>query len=182
MIDKFNLIVSTGTDFEIQAESELWFNLLSVGDKSPIIFKSEISGIILAYSSIDPKILINYLHDILVYKNPNYCQFIQKIIPIHEVTTSEVNSIRESSLKLIKNHPYCIPNSEYRITIRKRRTKLESKELIDAIADSLKFKVNLQNYNWRLQIEIIGNYTGLAILRDSDVLRPNHLRKKLNKS
>lgn len=181
-MDNFNLIVSTGRNFEQQAKSELWFNLLSIGDDSPIIFKSEISGIILAYTKLEPRNLIYYLQDVMTHKDINYTQFIHKIYPLDQVVETDLEKIKLTTLDLIAHHPYCKPGTSFRITIRKRKTELNTNEIINAIADNLDFTVNLQEFDWNIQIEIIGNYTGIAILKKKDVFRPIRKRKTLKKN
>ena len=178
-MENFNLIASTGRDFEQQAKAELWFNLISLGDDSPIIFKSEISGLILAYTSLPPKKVIHFLQDVMMSKDPHYTQFIHKLYPLDKVVPSEIGAIKQASLELINSHPYCQPDTEFRITIRKRRTELETQDIISAVADGIKYKVNLQNYDWNLQIEIIGGYTGIGIIKETDVFRPIRRRKRL---
>ena len=172
-MDNFNMVVSTGKNFETQAKAELWFNLLSIGDENPIIFSSNISGLVLAYTNKNPRDLIYFLRDVMENKDPNYTQNIHKIYPVDRVVLTEIDLIKEATLDLVKTHPYCKPNTEFRISIRKRNTDLETKEIIAVIADNLDFPVNLKKFDWNIQIEIIGNYTGIGILRESDIFRPN---------
>ena len=170
---EFNLIVSTGRDFEIQAQNELWFNLLAIGDENPIIFNAGIQGLVLAKTKLPPRTLIQYMRSCLLTKDSEYCQFIQKIYPIDIVVPTELDRIRTTALELISTHPVCQDlTSTYRISIRKRSTTLTTQELIGAIADVVPNKVSLQDYSWNLQIEIIGNDTGLAILETGDIFQP----------
>lgn len=175
----FNLIVSTGRDFEAQAQNELWFNLLAIGDENPIIFNaSGIQGLILAKTKLPPRALIRHMRSCLLTKDSEYCQFIQKIYPIDIVVPTELDRIKVIALELISSHPVCQdPDSTYRISIRKRSTSLKTQDIIAAIADTVHHKVSLQNFVWSLQIEIIGNDTGLAILQAGDIFQP--LREKL---
>ncbi len=181
IIDNFNLIVSTGKDFENQAKAELWFNLLSIGDDSPIIFNSEISGLVLASTSAEPRELIRFLNETINTKDIYYSQYIHKVFPLDMVVPTDLEEIKKGVVKLVETHPYCQPSSQYRITIRKRRTDLKTQDIITAIASNVDFKVNLQQYDWIIQIEIIGANTGIGILKDNDIFRPIHIRKELKK-
>ena len=178
----FNLIVSTGRDFEKQAQNELWFNLLAIGDENPIIFNATgIQGLILAKTKLAPRTLIQYMRSCLLTKDPEYCQFIQKIVPVDIVVPTELDRIQATALELIATHPACQDSaSTYRISIRKRSTSLKTQDIIGAIADVVPNKVSLQEFMWNLQIEIIGNDTGMAILEAGDIFQP--LREKLGSS
>ncbi len=174
-VKNFNLMVSTGRDFEEQAEIELWFNLLALGDESPIIFRSGNQGLILAKTAINPKDLIQYLREILYNKDKdnNYIQFIHKITPIDIVIPSNKDSLREGVLKLIENHPLCQdPKSKYRITVKKRQSLLQTSEIIDVIASTLQNDVSLKDFDWNIQVEVIGDSTGIALLKKSDIFKP----------
>ncbi|RLB96404.1 MAG: hypothetical protein DRH90_24640 [Deltaproteobacteria bacterium] len=170
----FNLIVSTGRDFESQAQNELWFNLLAIGDENPIIFNATgIQGLILAKTKLAPRALIQYMRSCLLTKDPEYCQFVQKVYPIDIVVPTELDRIQATAKELIASHPACQdPASTYRISIRKRTTSLKTQDIIAAIADTVPHKVSLKNFTWNLQIEIVGKDTGLAILEAGDIFQP----------
>ena len=172
-MQNFNLVVSTARDFETQAETELWFNLIALGDPSPIIYQSGLQGLILAYTSLPPRKVIYYLQEILATKDPDYIQFIQKIYPVDSVVTTELPMIVEATKTLVAENPVCqIPDSKFRITIRKRNSPLTTNEIISVIAHEIPHPVDLKNFEWNLQLEIIGNTTGIAILVPGDILSP----------
>jgi tRNA acetyltransferase TAN1 len=168
----FNLIISTGREFEKQAECEMWFNLLALGDESPIIFKPGISGLILAKTTVDPLQLIKYLQNILETKDPKYIQFLKKIYPIELCVNATLEEIKSGVLSLVEKHPLCQnPKSKFRITVRKRLTSLKTQEIVSAIAGSIDFDVSLQEFDWNVQIEIIGEKCGIAIITDDDIFK-----------
>ncbi|MHA1584196.1 MAG: THUMP domain-containing protein [Promethearchaeota archaeon] len=169
----FNLIISTGRDFEKQAETEVWFNLMALGDDKPLFYKSGASGLFLVKTQIEPLKLINYLRNIMQKKDPNYIQFIQKIYPITKVVPTNTEEIATAVLDLVKIHPYCQdPSSKFRISIRKRLKKVNTQDIINAIANKLNFGVSLKEYDWMIQIEVIGEMTGIAIIKDEDIFKP----------
>jgi len=169
----FNLMVSTGRDFEDQAEYELWFNLLALGDESPIIFRSGNQGLILAKTEIEARDLIKYLRNIIQHKDINYIQFIHKITPIDLVVPSNIESLKESVIKLIEKNPLCRdPKTKYRITVRKRQSLLQTADIIDAIASVIPNEVSLKEFDWNVQIEVIGDSTGIALLSPNDIFKP----------
>jgi len=172
-MQNFNLVVSTARDFETQAETELWFNLTALGDPSPIIYQSGLQGLILAHTSLPPRKIIYYIQEILATKDPNYIQFIQKIYPVDSVVATELPMIIEATKILLAKNPICqVPDSKFRITIRKRNSPLTTNEIISAVAHEIPHPVDLKGYEWNLQFEIIGNTTGIAVLLPGDILSP----------
>ncbi len=181
----FNLIISTGRAFEEQAEYELWFNLLALGDESPIIFRSGNQGLILAKTTINPKDLIQYLREILQNKDKDkkYIQFIHKITPIDIVVPSNLDSLKEGLLKLIEKHPLSQdPKLKYRITVKKRQSLLKTSEIIDAIGSNVQNAVSLKDFDWNVQVEVIGDSTGIALLKKSDIFKPISEKRDLKHS
>ncbi|MHA1476071.1 MAG: THUMP domain-containing protein [Promethearchaeota archaeon] len=169
----FNLMVSTGRDFEDQAEYELWFNLLALGDESPIIFRSGNQGLILAKTTINPKDLIQNFREITQHKDKNYVQFIHKITPIDIVVPSNLDSLKEGVLKLIENHPMSKDSkSKYRITVKKRQSELRTSDIIDKIGSTIQNDVSLKDFDWNVQVEVIGDSTGISLLRKTDIFKP----------
>ena len=169
----FNLIIATGRDFEDQAEYELWFNLLSLGDESPIIFRSGNQGLVLAKTTINPKVLIQHFREILQNKDRNYVQFIQKITPIDIVVPSNLDSLKEGVIKLLESHPLGQdPKAKYRITVKKRQSLLQTADIIDTIASTIKNDVSLKDFDWNLQFEVIGDSTGIALIKKTDIFKP----------
>jgi tRNA(Ser,Leu) C12 N-acetylase TAN1 len=174
MLSDFNLVVSTYRDFESHCEAELWFNLMTLGDDTPIIANPSIPGLLLVKTHIDPRHVIAFLNSIIRDKDPAYIQYIAKIYPIDCVISAEIPLIQQSAIELVRTHPLCQnPLTKYRISIRKRQTTLHTEEIISAIADKLNFTVDLKNYDWMIQVEIINQYCGLAIIKDQDIFRPN---------
>lgn len=169
----FNLMISTGRNFEDQAEYELWFNLLSLGDDSPIIFRSGNQGLVLAKTAINPKVLIQHFREILQTKDRNYVQFIQKITPIDVVVPSNLDSLKEGVIKLLESHPLGQDSkAKYRITVNKRQSLLQTADIIDTIASIIKNDVSLKDFDWNLQFEVIGDSTGIALIKKTDIFKP----------
>ena len=60
-------------------------------------------------------------------------------------------------------------NDSYRITIEKRNTDMSSTEIITEIAKTLPNKVSLNQPDWIILIEILGDKTGISILKDDEM-------------
>ena len=60
-------------------------------------------------------------------------------------------------------------NDSYRITIEKRNTDMSSTEIITEIAKIFPNEVSLNHPDWVVLIEILGDNTGISILKDSGI-------------
>jgi tRNA acetyltransferase TAN1 len=61
-------------------------------------------------------------------------------------------------------------NETFRVTVEKRFTSLHSRDLIEAVATGIDRKVDLENPDKILLIEIVGGLTGMSLIKPSSVL------------
>jgi tRNA(Ser,Leu) C12 N-acetylase TAN1 len=165
----FNLLISTSRFNEINASTELWFTLLICGDNYPIISKLSFSGLIGALSNIDSKKIVHKIQKLLK-KNPDFFQFILKIVPIDFICETKIRSLSD----LIQEHHKAFINEEDSFKIVLNRRKHESIErdyLIKRIANNIHNRVDLENPDIVIRIEVLGNFTGIAFLKQNDIIR-----------
>jgi tRNA acetyltransferase TAN1 len=55
------------------------------------------------------------------------------------------------------------------VMIEKRHTKLRSKEIISTVTSDIDRKVNLDNPNWIILIQIVDRLAGVSILRSNQI-------------
>jgi tRNA acetyltransferase TAN1 len=72
------------------------------------------------------------------------------------------------------------PQESYRITVEKRNAKISSNEIISEIAKNIPNKVCLDDPDWIILIEIIGNETGISILRNNIILSVEKVKRSLS--
>ena len=116
-------------------------------------------------TSIEPSKIIDWVKDKVV-EEPWLIRYCLRMIPIQTITETEMDKITESVIKLkdiIKQ------NDSYRITIEKRNTDVSSTEIITDIAKIFPNKVSLNQPDWIVLIEILGEKTGISILKDSEI-------------
>ena len=58
----------------------------------------------------------------------------------------------------------------FRITVEKRYTSIHSKDFIDAAASDIKRTVDLVNPDFILLIEVLGELTGISLIKPDDIL------------
>ncbi|HET9805294.1 MAG TPA: THUMP domain-containing protein [Nitrososphaeraceae archaeon] len=163
----FNLLVTTYRHREYDAVDELNVILQRFGDESPILKIQEVSGIILAFTNLNPFELTIKFKELLA-EEPWQFRYILRAIPIERSFYTDLKNI-EIEIENLEMKKINI-NESFRITIEKRHTSLRSKEIISSIANKLsRYRVSLENPNWIILIEIIGNKTGISVLKEIDI-------------
>lgn len=161
-----NLIITCQRNLEDPTILEIQNMLERFGDTDAIIEKTIFSGIIQVETSLDNiKVLDNFRE--IIDDEPWLIKYCSRIIPIQEECESkldEITKITGELSKIIKK------NDTYRITVEKRQSSLHTKDIISNIADSLSNKVSLENSDWEIIVQVLGNKTGISIIRTNSIL------------
>ncbi|MGI0102359.1 MAG: THUMP domain-containing protein [Nitrosotalea sp.] len=168
-----NLIVTCSRNFEEEASDEISDILQTLGDDKAMTRNSEFSGIVMVDTSLDPFDTIDKIRA-KILDEPWSIRYCHRFIPIQESTNTALDAI----VKAVQEHVNDMqPDDSYRITIEKRGSELSSKEIIDSVAEIVKNKVSLEEYDWNIMVEIIGNVTGIAVLKDQDIVSTLKLKR-----
>lgn len=171
-----NLIITCARHLETETEEELIEILKEFGDSEPKVHITNMSGILIAETKLDPIEAIRKIRDMLL-DEPWSIRYCLRIIPIQKFTESEIDQIEET----VKNLSGQIFEDEtYRISIRKRNSGLSSKEIISRIANKIKNDVSLEFPDKVILIEILGNKTGISILKRSDILSTAKIKRSIS--
>ena len=84
----------------------------------------------------------------------------------------------EKEIIAIKN--LILENESYRISIEKRNSDISGQEIISRVAKNIKNKVSLEYPDKIVLIEILGNKTGLSIVKKSDILSVEKTKRSLS--
>ncbi|MFX1565829.1 MAG: THUMP domain-containing protein [Promethearchaeota archaeon] len=103
----------------------------------------------------------------LVKKMPWIVRDLLKIHPIDLVVESTLETIREGSKELAKK---MTPTTSFRINLNRRDTELDRDTLLHEIARQFPGKVDLEEYEWVVMVEVLGPVTGLALLREEEIV------------
>lgn len=175
MLSDFNLIATSERGFESEACSELWMLLRAIGDEIPVVDRSPVRGLVLARTSVAPVEAIKRLRGILI-RNPEDFRVLLRVMPIEMVTSTDLESIVEATNRILHR----IGGDEsFRITVEKRRTYLRSREVIEAVAEGIDRKVDLEHPDWVILIEIISKYTGVSVVPPTALLNIQKERAEL---
>ncbi len=161
---KFNLIVSTYRFREEDAQDEILKMLNIFGDPEAESEIAEVKGLILAKTSLDPIAVINDLKK-LVVSEPWQLRYILRVLPVQVVTPTRLDAISEAARDLGKK----IGNGTFRVTVEKRHTSLSSTQIVNAIANRISNKVNLDDPDLVILVQILGGLTGLSVLRPDQI-------------
>ena len=157
-----NLIITCARSLESETKNEISKILDELGDQEPEILNVGMRGILMVNTIIEPSKIIDYVKNKII-EEPWLIRYCLRIIPIQMITETEIDKIKQNVIKLkdtIKK------NDSYRITIEKRNTSISSNEIITEIAKIFPNKVSLNQPDWIILIEILGNETGISILKN----------------
>jgi len=160
-----NLIITCARNLESETKNEIRKILDELGDQEPEILNVGMRGILMVNTVIEPSKIIDYVKNKMI-EEPWLIRYCLRIIPIQMITETEIDKIKQNVIKLKDTIQ---KNDSYRITIEKRNTDISSTEIITEIANIFPNKVSLNQPDWIVLIEILGNDTGISILKD-DVL------------
>ncbi|MHA1669083.1 MAG: THUMP domain-containing protein [Promethearchaeota archaeon] len=169
MANNFNFLVSTSRFNEINAKAELWFTFLICGDQYPIISSLEFQGLLTAFTALKKEDVISKIKELLK-TDPNFFQYILKIVPIDFVCETNIVVIKE----IIQRHhkEYIKEDESFRIELKRRNNEIINRtQLIKVVAEIFNNKVDLDNPDKIIRIEILGNFCGISFLKENEILK-----------
>jgi len=160
-----NLIITCARSLESETKNEINKILDELGDQEPEILNVGMRGILMVNTIIEPSKIIDYVKNKMI-EDPWLIRYCLRIIPIQIITETEIDKIKQNVIKLKDTIQ---KNDSYRITIEKRNTDISSTKIITEIANIFPNKVSLNQPDWIVLIEILGNDTGISILKDGEL-------------
>ena len=160
-----NLLVTCARNLETETKNEIGKILDEIGDQESEVLNVGMRGILMVNTSIEPSKIIDWVKDKVV-EEPWLIRYCLRMIPIQSVTETDMSKITKDVIKL---KDVIQQNDSYRITIEKRNTDMSSTEIITEIAKIFPNKVSLNQPDWIVLIEILGDKTGISILKDSEI-------------
>jgi len=144
------------------ASSQLWMNLRAVGDPEPKVNKTHVKGIIQGATTLDPVEAIGLMREHMRSEIERYDK-LYRVMPI----LSWVNTNLDDIVAEVEAQKTRIgEDDKFRVTLEKRKTELRSREIIEAVAEVIDNPVDLENPDWVVLVEIMGEHTGVSIVRD----------------
>jgi tRNA acetyltransferase TAN1 len=113
----------------------------------------------------------------MILDEPWSVRYCSRIIPIQKVIETQIDEIEKCVSEISEQ---ILQDDKYRISIEKRNSDISSKEIITKIANQIKNKVSLEYPDKVILIEILGNKTGVSILKNSDVLSIEKTKRSIS--
>ena len=160
-----NLIITCARNLESETKNEIKKILGELGDQEPEILNVGMRGILMVNTIIEPSKIIDWVRNKIV-EEPWLIRYCLRIIPIQSITETNIDKIKENVIKLKDSIQ---KNDSYRITVEKRNTSISTNEIITEVAKIFPNKVSLNKPDLIVLIEILGDKTGISILKDSEL-------------
>jgi len=171
-----NLIITCARHLEPETQEELRSILEELGDSDAIISITKMSGILTAETKLDPIMVVRKIKE-MILDEPWSIRYSLRIIPIQKVIETKIEEIEKTVTSISEQ----ISDGEtYRISIEKRNSDLSSREIISKIANKIKNKVSLEFPDKVVLIEILGDKTGISILKKPDVLSVEKTKRSIS--
>ena len=171
-----NLIITCARHFEPETQEELTDILREYGDAEAIVSITKMSGILTAETNLEPIEIVRKIKE-MILDEPWSIRYCLRIIPIQKVIETKIEEIEKTATEMSEQ---IAEEETYRISIEKRNSDLSSQEIISKIANKIKNKVSLEFADKILLIEILGNKTGLSILKKSDILSIEKIKRSIS--
>jgi tRNA acetyltransferase TAN1 len=166
LLRNFNLLITTARGNEGEASAEIWYLLGEIGDTATKVDKTGVSGVIVAKTTFDQLEVIEKLRGLLK-ERPYEFRYSFRIIPIEKVVRTDPAEIQKVVMELavrIKE------NETFRVTVEKRHTATPTKDFIEAASTNIERKVNLNNPDKIVLVEVVGGLTGISIIKPAEIL------------
>jgi len=171
-----NIIITCARHLEPETEEELCDILEEFGDSDVKVTITEMSGILTAETKLDPVEVVRKIKE-MVLDEPWSVRYCLRVIPIQKVIETKIEEIEKTVSEMSEE---IMDGETYKISIEKRNSNLSSQEMIKKIANKIKNKVSLEFPDKVVLIEILGNKTGVSILKKSDVLSIEKTKRSIS--
>lgn len=166
MLKDFNLLISTSRGNERNTCSEMWYLLGEAGDRTAVVERTPVIGLVVARTKVDPVAVVEKLRSLLL-ERPWEFRYTLKVTPLIGLVPSDPQKIEDFAVKLAESIK---KDEKFRITVEKRRTSISGRALIEAIAKRIDRKVDLDAPDKVLLIQILGEVTGVSLIAPDKIL------------
>jgi tRNA acetyltransferase TAN1 len=161
----FNFIATTFKGLEKEAVGECLTLLRSLGDDSPTAWATQVIGLIVGRTKLDPLATVEGLKA-MVNEEPWSVRLVLRFIPVEEVSEAKPEAVKAKVVALSKKVG---GGDSFRVTVEKRHSEVPSMEFVEAAASAMKQKVSLDSPDWVVLVEVIGGVAGTSIIRPGSI-------------
>lgn len=169
-----NLVITSAKGLEARASAEFKEIALLSGIRKVSTERSAYDGVV-EVEAENPTNLISFFAN-FVRSEPFKVRYIMRVIPVDKVVDTKMDAI----IKAVKDLSGHIAEGEtFRITIEARDSPYTEKELINAIADVVDRKVNLDRPDKIVLLQIFGEYACVSVTPPQDILSISKLKREV---
>lgn len=174
MLENFNLLASTYRRRENDLLSELWYFIRQLGDSEVKASTTGLPGLTVLLTKLNPFYVVEEVER-KAASEPWFFRLLLKIEPIEVCVPTSLEEIRRVALSLVAKK--LREGSTYRIDVRRRLTPLTKDEVISTIAPSVPNKVNLDNPDKIILVEVIGRVTGVSVVEPRHIVSIQRIKR-----
>jgi len=138
----------------------------TLGDHTAEASKTGVRGLIAAKTALNPCDVMDKFKAIL-HERPYEFRYALRIIPIDRVVDTDLEAIGLAAADLAMG---ISEKESFRVTVEKRFTTLHANEIVEAVASRIQRRVDLENPDKVLLVEVVGKFTGVSLARPASVL------------
>ena len=168
-----NLLITCQRNMEYETINEITQLLDIFGDSNPNILKTKFSGIIIAETVLEALEVIERFRR-KIENEPWELRYSSRIIPIQKICQTDLALIRQNVIDLI---PSIKSDETYKISLEKRDSEIMRSEIISNIADLLTNKVSLEEPDWEIILQILGDKTGIGVMPKNSILSITKIKR-----
>ncbi len=162
----FHLIVSTGRGLEPACISAIREILAGI-DPHMSGHRLGFSGLVAIHLHTPPREAVKKIATTLVEK-PWYNDLIKRVVPIDRVVATRQPEII-SAVDEIRGEAAIRMDESFRVKVRRRGSDIDRISLIMAVADLFVNRVDLENPDLEVRIEILGEVSGISVIRRGEI-------------
>ncbi|RDE12586.1 MAG: hypothetical protein C4K47_07560 [Candidatus Thorarchaeota archaeon] len=168
VLRRFNLLVGCPREREHAAKSEVQYFIGDLlDDPDLLIMAISGSGLLTCWTTLDPFQTTHELRKFAI-ENPYQFRFALRFTPIERCVPSSLDEIVSAVVDL---RDKIQDNESFRVTVRRRQSKLTSMDVVHKVAEVIHRRVDLKRPDKTVWVEIIGEISGISVLvRDDDIL------------
>lgn len=160
------LLITTSKGKEKQAIEEV-VNILFEHDSEAYGAKTEFDGVVLVYTSLEPKQALN-----IIKKKPTSVIF--KVVPIEACVKTSLENIVRKALEIARNRIF--KGDTFVVDCIRRGRLVQSSVIVErtlgkAIVEELGGIVSFKNPKYIVRVEVVGEITGISVLKRDEILR-----------
>lgn len=177
MAKEANLLVTFDPEEFPAARKEVKETLGEIGEENPEFLTSRVHGLFMLHVSLDPKETTRKL-EALCREDPSRFWYTYHWIPVDRWCPSTIEEMSE----VVKEYAEKIkPEERWRMRINKRfYEKYHTPELVEKLTKHVdKPKVDLENPDKTIRIEIIGGRAALSLLEPREHFSVNDVKEEL---